>query len=473
MKKELHFDGESTDAVVKTTNIDEATKEQIQEIVDHEAFDGDIVIMPDAHYGAGAVIGFTMPLGEYVVPNTVGMDIGCGMYAVNYGPELPLPLEELDREVRKAVPFGFEVNSGTDYHVGNDFPWEECKEKLQVFGEEVLGREVDEDWFDGYGIGYFKNVCERTHTDVNRAICSMGTLGGGNHFIEFSKSVETGDYWCVIHSGSRGIGGNIAQHWQEWAHIACDDRPHRIRDFLKTVPDRYYKFNEDATGDKELLDWVQGGMGEDWKRMDVVAEDNEGEEIEEWKNTLNKARLIAKEGFEHPLNYLLSEVADGYFIDMIFAQRYASENRKEMMRRITDILGVEPVDSIESIHNYADFEDGIIRKGATPAHDGERGVIPFNMAEGSLIVEGKGNPDWNYSAPHGAGRRMSRSQAFRELSFDDYAEVMDGIYSTSVTEETLDEAPMAYKDSDMIEGSIAETATVVERLEPVMNLKAE
>jgi RNA-splicing ligase RtcB len=469
MVKEV-IEGQSTTATVMTDQYDENCGEQIQEMVDHEAFENPVAIMPDTHYGSGAVIGFTMPIGQRVVPNTVGVDIGCGMTAMNLGqPEFHLDvsleqsektLEMIDENVRDAVPMGRDVYdfSEQDYHIVDDFPWERCQNILEEF---VANHDwIQPEWlddFEGYGKEYFENVCYRVGYDQSRAINSLGTLGGGNHFIEISRSQAFDDLWVVVHSGSRGIGLNIAQHWQEKAtnftsaRKNLEDVPSNVRPYLK----------------------------DNWKPdADAIREDFEGEEIQDVFDSVSQAIQEygpSTDNRNTDLDYLEGEETVGYFIDMIFAQQYAAESRKQMCAKVAEAVGLSPVDRdvIESTHNYVDFRDGVIRKGATRATDGERLIIPFNMRDGTIVCRGQGNDEWNRSAPHGAGRRMSRTQAFDELSLEDFEETMSDVFSTSVTEETLDEAPMAYKDTAVVESVIDETAEIIDRWEPVLNIKAE
>jgi len=468
------IEGESTTATVMTDQYDENCGEQIQQIADHEAFENPIAIMPDCHYGSGAVIGFTMPIGERVVPNCVGVDIGCGMTALNLGtPSMGLDvpfhtsektMEMLDENIRDAIPFGREVYDYEEqnYHIVEDFPWDECQATFESFVEAVDWLDQsDVDEFMGYGKEYFMDVCQRVHYDQSRAINSLGTLGGGNHFVEIAQSEKNGDYWVVVHSGSRGIGLNIAQHWQDkatqytTARKNIEDVPDDIRPYLK----------------------------ENWKPdADKIRSEFEGEEIQ---RTFDKVSGAIQDygpnadNRNNDLDWLEGDEALGYCIDMIFAQRYASESRKQMVFRVADVFGLGPKgpderwDIIESTHNYIDFQDGMIRKGATKANEGERLIIPFNMRDGTIVCRGKGNDDWNMSAPHGAGRRMSRTRAFSELDVDEFHDTMSDVFSTSVNEETLDEAPAAYKDTAVIESVIGETAEIEDRWTPVMNLKAE
>jgi len=475
---ELNIEGEYTTAEIKTEEVDEATVEQVEDIVDHEAFRGDVKIMPDAHKGAGAVIGFTMPLGERVCPNTVGVDIGCGMTAYNLGPEAwsRAEAQRIDDEIREKVPMGRDTfgdrSFDSGYHLVEDFPWNACEEKLASLGDSLdMGVESP-----GYGKEYFVDLCKRVGQDVNRAITSLGTLGGGNHFVEISESSNTGDHWVVIHSGSRGIGLSIAEYWQKKAHKARDDRPEEVRKRLKDVDPRYYKFDLDEVSDDELLDWVLGGKGKDWKDMDAVKQihEDEPERIEEVHGELVDISKYASENSKgSPLDYLEGEERQGYLVDMVFAQTYAEENRRIMCENVSEVLGAEVKDRINSTHNYIDFDDLVIRKGATRVHEDERGVIPFDMSQGSIIVEGKGNEDWNKSAPHGSGRRGSRRWAHDEFDVEEFEKSMEGVFSTSVNEETLDECPQAYKDTEVALERLQETAEVVDTLTPVHAIKAE
>ena len=482
---DMIIEGEHTDAYVHTDNVDDYCVNQVQEMVNHEAFQNDVHIMPDAHGGAGAVVGFTMPLGEKIVPNTVGVDIGCGMTAFNFGSGYEVDehiegyREQVDKRIRDLIPLGFDtfgdIPYDPDYHMHEDFPWDECTTKARQFNKELAKTDLDIPKVDDiYGPDYFDALVERIGYDPQRAINSLGTLGGGNHFIEISQSQRTGDYWCVVHSGSRGIGNAIAQWWQERAHENCDDRAEKAREALTDIPDWAYKFDESEVDDGELLNWLQGGMGEDWKDTDEVRARRDGEEIGNLIDRMNDlTHMVAEGGDGHDLDYLDGSNRAGYLKDMIFAQTYAIESRHHMCRAVQSALGARLKDTIDSIHNYIDFNDLTIRKGATRVHQGEMGVIPFNMRDGAVIVEGRGNENWNRSAPHGAGRRGSRTWAFEEFDVDEYQKEMEGVFSTSVNENTLDEAPMAYKDTEDILSRIEPTAFVVDELVPKINIKAE
>lgn len=362
-------------AKVMIDEIDNATREQIQGFVNHPAFGGNhkIAIMPDCHKGIGSCIGFTMELGDYIMPQIVGVDIGCGMLAVNLGKIEADPVR-LDDYIKTNIPAGHCINS-----------------------------EIEQKALDIKGVS---DICEKIGAEKAKVYKAIGSLGGGNHFIEADHD-NTGNVWVVIHSGSRNFGKRIAEYYQGEARKLMQSY------FLN--PER----------DTEFM-----------PRFEVQA----GE----------------------------------YLIAMQTAQQYASVNRKVMMTRIVDFLGASVCDVVESVHNYIDFDDGIIRKGAIRAHEGEKCIIPFNSADGSALCVGKGNPEWNQSAPHGAGRLMSRTQAFDTLDYKEYQSqlIKNGVYSTTANSSTLDEAPMAYKGIDTILYAIQETVNTVSMLKPFYNFKA-
>lgn len=457
----IEIEGEHTTAVVQGEGgmFDDAFFEQVQDIVDHEAFQNDIVIQPDGHAGAGAVIGFTMPLGDRVTPNVVGSDIGCGVTAVNVGSEGMFGERE-NNWIRSVVPMGLgQTHSNPDYHIVDDFPWDKCSS-------------IREEYDDGVSVEYEKdylmNLCDRVGLDVNNVIASMGTLGSGNHFFEISKSEETGEYWFVVHSGSRCVGGAIASYWQEMA--SEKEQAESVLDSVEEWMWKYIKFEPDDFYD-DILDWVYGGKGESFYKINDIRNDFDGEGIERIRQKF--ISLIPDADRNGELDYLTGEAVERYITDMVFAQQYARENRKVMLRNACDALDLEMGEMIDSIHNYIDFRDRMIRKGATRAAEDERLVIPFNMAEGAVICRGKGNESFNLSAPHGAGRRGSRRWAYREFTVEQFEEHMEGIYSSNNPHEVLDEIPNAYKSPDDIMKYLTETTEVEETLTPVVNMKGE
>lgn len=468
MTTTIEGDYTTAEVFLDEENLEDLTREQIQEMVDHEAFTEPVRVMPDAHPGAGCVIGFTMALDDKVVPNVVGSDIGCGMFAIKLAEKPDLSKAEIDERIRETIPMGWHSHDNQAYHIGNDFPWQETTHKIDRLQESLTER-ID---FEGYDLEYFKELCERAQVDLNKAINQMGTLGGGNHFIEIAEAEQTGEWWAVFHSGSRALGNAVAEHWQDTAterrnettilQLTDEDVPDEIRE---------------AGGTAAMLTGKEGRRIDMERAATFCRETFDGETIEANLNRIRQVRHDRAEQLEDDrnthLDYLEGEAAHGYLIDMAFCQTYAWENRRYMGELVADALGVEIADSIHSPHNLIDFDDLVIRKGATRAHDGERLIVPFNMGEGSVILEGKGNSDWNRSAPHGAGREGSRTWAKDEFTMEEFENAMDGVFSTSVSEETLDESPMSYKDPALIESRLAETGEIKDRLEPVINCKAD
>jgi RNA-splicing ligase RtcB len=428
--------GKYTEASIMIDDVEESCIGQITQFVNHLAFTNKVSIMPDTHAGKGSVIGFTMELPpDKIIPNVVGVDINCGMLAINIGKTLFVSLEEIDRKIRDRVPFGQKVHDRPVLNFEKEFPWKMVnvnKDKfLNAYNEKYgsCGCNVT------YNMDWFLKKCDSTGSDIKRIINSIGTLGGGNHFIEIGKSVNTDDCWIVIHTGSRNLGKRFCEYWQHKAE----------KHFEKSFVDQKEIEIENAKKifqGKELF-----------------------KEIQEIKN---KYRIgINVNGLE----WLETDNYFGYLFDMLFAQTYAYLNRLYISKIIIDILKVKPIDSIETVHNFIDFRDFIIRKGAIRSYENERMIIPFNMQTGSLICKGKSNSEWNYSAPHGAGRILSRSDAKRKLDVNVYREQMKNIFSTSVGLSTLDEAPGAYKDPEIIEMAIEPTATILDRIIPIHNMK--
>ena len=478
----IELSGEYTTATIMVDDeslIEENCLEQVRELVDHPAFTEPIRMMPDAHLGAGAPVGFTMPLADRIVPNIVGVDVGCGMAAIELGETLPLSDSERERRVREAVPMGRSVHDYDDApHLIEEFPFDRANEVFDRFAaayEDRFGRAIDpiEFEFDGYDGEYVKSMCDRVlarqRRGIGHVIRSAGTLGGGNHFVEFARAREAETYWLVIHSGSRYLGKSVAEYWQ---HRATQRREaDAIRDTLPEAYETYLKFDPDTVDDEALYAWVTGGMGESHVRKEAVREAFEGEAIDEVFEALSRPQEAIEERTEE-LDWLEGREAHGYYVDMLFAQQYARWNRELMGEAVCDAIGAEPRDRVESIHNYVDFRDLTIRKGATPAREGQRLVIPFNMAEGSILARGKGNEAYHCTAPHGAGRTMSRSEAHETGSIEAFESAMEGVYSESVVESVLDEAPMAYKPTEAIVEAIEPTAEIIDRLDVVHNLKA-
>jgi len=363
----IDITGAHATARVFAAELESSAHGQIRALCDQPFTAGSrIRIMPDCHAGKGCVVGLTMTVQGRVCPNLVGVDIGCGMEAVRFTPKKGLDFDKLDAFIRENIPSGFSVRSAAH--------------------ERASGLELD------------SLVCAR-HVDKRRAALSLGTLGGGNHFIEIAEG-ESG-LWLVIHSGSRRLGLEVAGWYQKMAGEAC------------------------------------------------------------------KAQ-----GIPYELSYLEGQACEDYLADMAVAQSYAAENRALMADLILRGLKWREEERFTTIHNYIDLMCGVLRKGAVSAREGERLLTPLNMRDGSLLCRGLGNPDWNESAPHGAGRRLSRSEAKGAITLPEFRKAMRGIHSTCISRETIDESPMAYKDAEAIVAALGPTAEIVDRLRPLYNFKA-
>lgn len=380
-----------------TNRIEEAALGQIQTLMEQESFLGSkIRIMPDVHAGVGCVIGFTSDMNDKIVPNIVGVDIGCGMITVELG-DLAIDFNRLDSIIKENIPSGFEI-----------FPDE---------------RELDISLED---LKIFNKI-----RNISRIKRSMGTLGGGNHFIEVGKDTEENKY-LVIHSGSRNLGYQVAKYYQGLA---------------------ISKLGSADAGERESL---------------IAKLKSEGREIEisERLSKLKPSKTVPND-----LAYLEGGDAQDYLHDMKLAQKYAFQNREVMVKAILDGMGWREVSRFQTIHNYIG-EDNIIRKGAISAYKNEKVLIPINMRDGCIIGVGKGNPDWNYSAPHGAGRVMSRTQAHSELSLKEFKDDMAGIFTSTVGQSTIDESPRAYKPMQEIIENMKDTVEVLKIIKPIYNFKA-
>ena len=392
-----------------TKNIEQEAIDQINELLDQEAFkNSKIRIMPDVHAGKGCVIGFTGNLGDKVIPNIVGVDIGCGMLCVKLG-KVDLNLEKLDQIIRQYIP------SGMNVHETQKYKFLEL-EQLYCF-KELTNKD---------------NWLER----------SLGTLGGGNHFIEIDIDEDNNKY-LVIHTGSRNLGKQVAEIYQNKAIEYCSYKKEMKEEKEKVIKE--YK--------------EQGKQKEIQNKLIEINKKYEG------KTKLSKE-----------LCYLEGKLREDYLHDMKICQEFAVLNRDNIAKEIlfnyfTDEL-IPVCNKFETIHNYISFEDNIVRKGAISAKKGERVLIPMNMRDGCIIGIGKGNDDWNQSAPHGAGRIMSRSKAKETLNLKDFENSMNGIYTTSVSESTIDESPMAYKPMDEIIKCIEETVEIERIIKPIYNFKA-
>lgn len=428
--------GKYSTAKIMIDSVEESCISQIYHFVNHPSFTNPIAIMPDCHSGKGSVIGFTMPLSNTVIPNVVGVDVGCGMLSMNFGKKTNIiSLSVLDKSIRQKIPFGQEVHEQSVINMDIEFPWSTANALAQKFAQayrEYYGEIVA----PHYDINWFIKKCDVVGGEVRRMINSIGTLGGGNHFIETGIDDDS-NLWITIHSGSRNFGKRICEYWQSKAEKFYNYESKNV------IDGKIEKLKNEITDGKLLF-----------------------KKIKELKAEKKKPGIDMK-GCE----WLEGSDAIGYLFDMLFAQIYAQVNRNYMSSIIQKILRITPIDYIETIHNFIDFRDFIIRKGSVRSYLGERFMLPFNMRDGILICEGKSNPEWNYSAPHGAGRLMSRAQAKKCVELENFKNQMSGIYSTSIGEGTLDEAPDAYKPSKVIEYAIEPTATIIGRIKPIHNMK--
>lgn len=379
----LEYQGQFASCQVFTESLDSSTVQQIYGFLNSPAFEGaKIRIMPDVHAGMGAVIGFTAPLGDKVIPNVIGVDIGCGVTAVPLVDTGEIDFKAFDRHLRESVPAGFKIRSSKNESLSR--LWKRVDRRSPWSNFE---RDVDQ-------------ISEKVGDERERTWNSCGTLGGGNHFIEIGRSEKSGSLWLVVHSGSRHFGLAVAQYHQQKANKAM--------------------------GKRGGLAWLEGPD------------------------------------------------ADEYLWDMRVAQRFAHLNRLAMLDSLIKFFGEGGLDGvIQSVHNFIG-DDNIIRKGAISAHEGEDVIIPWNMKDGMILGTGKGNKDWNNSAPHGAGRKMSRSKARKKLNLDRFRKEMKeaGVWTSCVSKSTLDEAPGAYKAPVNITAFLDETVDVTSTLKPVYNFKA-
>ena len=400
----IEIKGKVNTALCYAKVVEDEAIEQIRRMCDYEMTRGSkIRIMPDVHSGKGCTIGTTMTVVDKVVPNVVGVDIGCGMYTVSLG-KADIDFEKVDAAAHY-IPSGTRV-------------WEGRKEKFDLTGLK----------------------CYRELKDTKRLARSLGTLGGGNHFIEIDEASD-GTKYLVIHSGSRNLGKQVAEHYQK----------------LAVLFDR--------------------GFEEYFEKRDQIIATYKAEgrktEIEGALKELKRQVFKGESAMPEDLCFLYGTYMEDYLHDVEICQAFAKRSRELMAEILIGLSGLTAGESFHTIHNYIDTSEMILRKGSIAAHKGEKVLIPINMRDGSVIAVGKGNPEWNYSAPHGAGRIMSRTKAKEQLSMEEYKEAMKGIYTTSVSESTLDEAPMAYKSLEDIIDVITESVDVIEVIKPVYNFKAE
>lgn len=397
----IELKGKYNEAKIYTDIVDEASIAQVMLLLNQEFASGSrIRLMPDIHAGAGCTIGTTMTIHDKVVPNLVGVDIGCGMEVIQIR-EKHIELQRLDKLIYEKIPSGFNVRKNTHRY------------------------------FDQCHIDHL--YCAKK-VSLGRAEKSLGTLGGGNHFIECDKDGE-GRIYIVVHSGSRHLGLEVANYYQNQA---------------------YEVLNGSSAADQQS----------------IIRELKKQRREKEIQKTLEELKNSKRTDIPKQLAYVSGELFHQYIHDMKIVQEFAAYNRQAMMNEIIKGMKIHVVEQFTTIHNYIDVDSMILRKGAVSAKCGEKLIIPINMRDGSLICVGKGNPDWNQSAPHGAGRLMSRSKAKESFTVSEFKKQMEGIYTTSVNQETLDECPMAYKGMEDILKNIVDTVEVLSIIKPIYNFKA-
>ena len=400
----IEIQGKHNTALCYCADLEKTAAGQIRAVCDQPAFaDSRVRIMPDVHAGLGCTIGTTMTITDKVVPGLVGVDIGCGMETVCLV-NADLDLAKLDELIHQKIPCGREI-----------------RPLPHPFGEEIELEQLH---------------CAK-HVNLNRAYRSIGTLGGGNHFIEVDEATD-GTKYLIIHTGSRNLGKQVAEIYQR---LAIDLHAGKEEYFQKR--DEIIRTNKEQGRRKE----IQAALKEiAWEKKESTMPDD--------------------------LCYLYGNYFEDYLHDVEICQQFARRNREMIAEILLARTGMEGTDAFHTIHNYIDTDEMILRKGAIAAHEGERVLIPINMRDGSVLAIGKGNPEWNFSAPHGAGRIMSRTKAKESLSLDEYQKTMAGVYTTSVNEATLDEAPMAYKRLEDIIDVIRESVDVIDVMKPIYNFKA-
>lgn len=440
----LEIKGKYANAKIMIDDVEDTALNQIYNIVNHIATkDQKIAIMCDVHAGASnAVVGFSMTLGNKIVPNWIGVDVSCGVLAINIGKNFTTNKDNLfriDEKIRNIIPMGNNIKSPSSIpsrYFEKNFPWKDANDTAKKFivsyntkfGTNFNSIEFDYDWFLKKQI----DISMKQNAELG-----IGTLGGGNHFVSIEQSISYGDFWLIIHCGSRNFGKMICEYHMK---IAKKNLEYKRKILLKN---KIESIKNEFSGNNVQL------------------------KIDEAKKELDINFDVNMNGME----YLEDQYAIDYYMDMIFCHFYAQFNRNTISNNILKVIGCNEVERLESVHNYIDFKDLVIRKGSIRSYIGEKIIIPISMAFGSFICEGKSNPEFNFTGPHGAGRLMSRGEASRKIDLEKFRFSMKGIVSTSVGKSTLDESPQAYKDPKMIEDAIAPTANIIDRVKPILNLK--
>ena len=419
------------DCKIFIDEIEKSALALIQNILDNKVSNNvPVRIMPDTHAGVGIVIGFTMPITNTINPEYIGVDIGCGVLCAKVD-NLKYSLSHIDKVIRDVIPCGENIHDkNVPYYIKKSLI-DSINRNIDLFIKKYNNRyncnykikEINEE--------YIESLCNKIGIKIDVFWNSLGSLGGGNHFIEIDESKD--GHYIMIHTGSRNFGFKICKYH---TNIAKKQNPLDNDSYVQELD--YIRNN---TADKTLIPLKIKELKE------------------KFSQNIDKCFLSGDNLFN-------------YLIDMVIAQTYAYWNRQYILSIISNSLNFKIINQIESIHNYIDFNDWIVRKGAISAQKDKMCIIPLNMRDGVILCKGKGNPDWNYSAPHGAGRLMSRSEAKKKLSVDEFTESMNGIYSTSICYDTIDESPMAYKDASTILNLIQPTVEIIDILKPILNIKS-
>ena len=426
----IELKGKYTNATIFIDQVEEGVIQQVYEVINsYISKDLKVRIMPDAHQGSGVCIGFSMEMGKFLNIKHIGVDIGCGLLGAKFSRRISVDLEKIESEIRSVIPTGFNTHNES---IVNSINFENIQNLADSFIIKFNKKFNTTYVTPNYNDEWLNNMLKRIKMDGSKFWKSIGTMGGNNHFIELGKDTNT-DYWITVHSGSRNLGVKVFDYWNNVS-----------KGKINNVPDSYNQ------------------------ELDIIIQ-----------NTINKSdipkkikKLKEKYSIGIHKEYLSDDNLINYIFDMIFTQYYSDLNRQTMLELIRKKLGIKKYDDmISTTHNYIDMNDMIIRKGAVSSYKGQRFLLPFNMRDGILILDGKSNPEWNFTSPHGSGRLFSRSKAKEMIDYNEYKKSMKGIVTTSVNKNTLDESPQSYKSSKLIESLIQDTVTIIDRITPVMNIK--
>lgn len=426
----IELKGKYTDAKIFIDNVEEGVFQQVYEIINSPTSKGlKVRVMPDTHVGSGVCVGMSMELGEFLNVNVVGCDIGCGVTGARFSTKKPIDLKELESYIREHIPTGFNIHETS---VVNELDFYEIQKIADLFVKKYNEKFKTSYVAPTYNEKWLSNKLKEIKMDEDKFWKSLSTMGGNNHFLELGQDQEL-NYWITVHSGSRNLGIKIFDYWSNVANGKVN------------------------VASKEYNDELQNII------LNTVPKSDIPKKIQQLKE---KYSLGINKGFIYGDNLM------GYIFDMIFTQYWAYINRISMLNVIKDGLNIKKYDEIiNTTHNYIDMNDMVVRKGAVRSYIGEKFLLPFNMRDGILILSGLSNPDWLCTSPHGSGRLFSRGHAKKNIDFEEYKKSMKGIYTTSVNRDTIDESPQSYKSSKLIEQLIQDTAVVLNRIKPLMNIK--